>query len=497
MADEICLSRQAGAAFKDKLKQVRSSFEDDDRSFVKMGSISGSLKYANMSSSIQQARSGTAETIKRLEVFQREYEIYELTIEEWDRESARLLSNIPEINPEDIEDTWPVELDLTLMASGASNSAYISVADGEARVKVGVWQDPYTGEWYQNFIVCDPVPTIVTSPIDSITLKKDAIEQYKALIKSYAGPADSIGYQLSGKYTPENFTRYLTPVQFDSYSSIIIRGNYSDEQKCRMMLSMALDIDVNDLLAMQDEERLDALKVLMEGWYYSSVASDMDKIALLLGINWFEYSDDYMKEKLSQYFEELVLVGRIVYFPDGKIEKKYSDSELFDILNTHRRRLLDGILDWIGIPQERSVWWQNTTPELYAAKMALEAKLAEKGWTIEYSSAYRPQQYQDHFYDIVTKLSDPSKLTKEELKYYESEKEAHGLGDVVAEYSHHTDGTAFDAKIKDENGKLLNDLSYKSEELEKILLELREAGIKLYLNTEDDYVHFDLSPSAF
>ena len=57
---------------------------------------------------------------------------------------------------------------------------YISVAAGESG-EVGIWQDPCTGEWFQNIIVSDPYPTLVTRKIDPTTIKYDSMSPEELL----------------------------------------------------------------------------------------------------------------------------------------------------------------------------------------------------------------------------------------------------------------------------------------------------------------------------
>ena len=110
MTESIWLNRQAGEAFKKRLKKLRVYYEEDEQSLAKAERLAAGLSYASISSPIRDARRSTADTIARLEAVQREYEEYERALEEWDRESAGLLGNIPQIKREDIKDRWPLEL---------------------------------------------------------------------------------------------------------------------------------------------------------------------------------------------------------------------------------------------------------------------------------------------------------------------------------------------------------------------------------------------------
>ncbi len=50
-----------------------------------------------------------------------------------------------------------------------------------------------------------------------------------------------------------------------------------------------------------------------------------------------------------------------------------------------------------------TVIWENVKPELLEAKGRFEKLIAENGWSITYTSAYRPYNYQGHLREITEK----------------------------------------------------------------------------------------------
>jgi D-alanyl-D-alanine carboxypeptidase len=83
----------------------------------------------------------------------------------------------------------------------------------------------------------------------------------------------------------------------------------------------------------------------------------------------------------------------------------------------------------------------------------MQAKAAAAGGTLTVTSAWRPQQYQDHFREIFDKWqqfqSSPGLKNRPECKpTYDqivAEKQKHGLQAMVGKTSRHVAGTAFDA----------------------------------------------------
>ncbi|MCL1975334.1 MAG: hypothetical protein FWG61_04135 [Firmicutes bacterium] len=95
MLNEIRLDTQASDALKKKLNRARSFFEAEELELANAERLAGGLCYAQIINTIRQSKKGTADTIKKIEAFQTEYEIYEKAIEEWDSQSAGLLNNMP------------------------------------------------------------------------------------------------------------------------------------------------------------------------------------------------------------------------------------------------------------------------------------------------------------------------------------------------------------------------------------------------------------------
>lgn len=144
----------------------------------------------------------------------------------------------------------------------------------------------------------------------------------------------------------------------------------------------------------------------------------------------------------------------------------------------------------LRMEQGEMIIWENVHPNLLSAKLKYETLLKSKGWKIKYNSAYRPYQYQKHFYEIITGVSSTCKR---------SERIKHELGSMVAKPSAkapHTKGIAFDAIVFDKRGKQLNGMRYVNSSLLKLA---KQAGLK-FISTSRDGVHHELinttSPKA-
>jgi hypothetical protein len=140
-----------------------------------------------------------------------------------------------------------------------------------------------------------------------------------------------------------------------------------------------------------------------------------------------------------------------------------------------------------------TVIWDNCSPDLLIARDKLVKELKQRNWRIFFTSAYRPYQFQQHYYLIVTNLKDTS-LDPEDLAYLKNEKKRHGLGTVVAEPAEnapHIRGIAFDAMVQDNKGAGLNGLRFISPAL---LALLHQAGFKT--PPLQDCVHFELDIPA-
>jgi hypothetical protein len=136
----------------------------------------------------------------------------------------------------------------------------------------------------------------------------------------------------------------------------------------------------------------------------------------------------------------------------------------------------------LRMDQGEMIIWENVHPNLLSAKIKYEKLLKSKGWKIKYNSAYRPYQYQKHFYEIVTGVSSKCKR---------SERIKHELGSMVAKPSEkapHTRGIAFDAIVFDKQGKQLNGMRYVNSSLLKLA---KQAGLK-FISTSRDGVHHEL-----
>ncbi|KZE74803.1 hypothetical protein AV654_28045 [Paenibacillus elgii] len=122
--------------------------------------------------------------------------------------------------------------------------------------------------------------------------------------------------------------------------------------------------------------------------------------------------------------------------------------------------------------------WSNVDPKVISAKDKYVKLIKEKGWRIEFSSAYRPYEYQRHLYEIV---QNPT-ICKEE-------KQKHRLGTEVAKPSKdapHTAGKAFDATVFDKNGNALNDHKFVKKELIEVA---KQAGLYFPMTTKDGVHH--------
>jgi hypothetical protein len=136
----------------------------------------------------------------------------------------------------------------------------------------------------------------------------------------------------------------------------------------------------------------------------------------------------------------------------------------------------------LRMDQGERIIWENVHPNLLSAKIKYEKLLKAKGWKIKYNSAYRPYQYQKHFYEIVTGASSKCKR---------SERIKHELGPLVAKPSAkapHTKGIAFDAIVFDKRGKPLNGMRFVNSSLIKTAT---QAGLK-FISTSRDGVHHEL-----
>ncbi|WP_052404744.1 SH3 domain-containing protein [Bacillus rubiinfantis] len=140
------------------------------------------------------------------------------------------------------------------------------------------------------------------------------------------------------------------------------------------------------------------------------------------------------------------------------------------------------LTDPLAIQMEKGkmVIWDKVDPKLGAAKAKYEKLLKVKGWKIKYKSAYRPYQYQKHFYEIIHAPASS-------CKYAEIRK--HSLVGVVSyprPDAPHVAGIAFDAVVYDKKGRALNSSRYVSSSLKAVA---KKAGLTFRLPTSDGVHH--------
>ena len=108
--------------------------------------------------------------------------------------------------------------------------------------------------------------------------------------------------------------------------------------------------------------------------------------------------------------------------------------------------------DAIAIENGNPVNIRGLTDETTTKLRCLRQAVRDAGGTFTVTSAYRPQAYQDHFYEIFTKKRQLEKLIKkfpqcQAIKnQVDAENQKHGLQDKVGKTSNHTPGKAFDAR---------------------------------------------------
>jgi len=167
--------------------------------------------------------------------------------------------------------------------------------------------------------------------------------QYIALVQSYAGPATP-EHKISDK-APEHWAeklahsyKLLTPKQLEVYNSVTAGGGYSDEQKRRILISMALEFNVNDVMKLDNDEKLDILKSQMDEWHHNSDVNFFDKYGLIREIRWAydQYGEnDHInamnRTKLGEYYSLLIVKPRRPY---GALTMEKLDSmQAEDLLN--------------------------------------------------------------------------------------------------------------------------------------------------------------------
>ena len=134
-----------------------------------------------------------------------------------------------------------------------------------------------------------------------------------------------------------------------------------------------------------------------------------------------------------------------------------------------------------------NIVWDKCVPELLRARDKLIHEIKKAGWSIYFTSAYRPYELQEHYYLILRNLQDPA-LDQED--YLKQEKKRHGLGVLVAKPAAdapHVRGAAFDAMVLDSRGRALNGLRFMQP---RLLALMQQAGFKA--PPPRDCVHFEV-----
>lgn len=135
--------------------------------------------------------------------------------------------------------------------------------------------------------------------------------------------------------------------------------------------------------------------------------------------------------------------------------------------------------------------WDGCTPELIAARDELARRLADRGWSIRYTSAYRSLTYQEHLYLVAdtprrgTQPADISRLRVERLH--------HQLSHTVARpasVDSHVRGVAFDAVVTDEHGHVRNSREWRDRRVEAMAT---ASGLSMLPAGLNDSVHFGLA----
>ena len=145
--------------------------------------------------------------------------------------------------------------------------------------------------------------TKLNSTAASASARYKEYEKFGPLLNQYAGLPNSPGYKLSVRYKdPDLLRQYLTPYQNEVLQYNLVNGDkkYTDEQKCRMILSLALGVNINEWLVLPNETRLNTIKMHMMPLFYSTSLVDKKKLELLLKIHLSE--DDNMQKELNVFF---------------------------------------------------------------------------------------------------------------------------------------------------------------------------------------------------
>ena len=139
------------------------------------------------------------------------------------------------------------------------------------------------------------------------------------------------------------------------------------------------------------------------------------------------------------------------------------------------------LIEFLSFEDGNTLSWKGCTSGLMKAKAKFEKKCKNKGWRLQYTSAYRPLIYQAHFYDLV--YGSVSKTTNGK-----NDRQRHGLSNVVSRPNGtvpHTKGIAFDCTVRTKSGAALNSKKSTSGILQNVA---NECGLRNDIT--GDYVHF-------
>jgi len=121
MAEEIKLDRQSSLHYTSKLSQMVGYVREEEDSWARADNLASSLNYARMTTACRDGLHGSSEAQKRLDDFLKGFEVHEQVLEEFDRESARLLNSIQYTDSENVAlNEWAneqVEINTDLMNS--------------------------------------------------------------------------------------------------------------------------------------------------------------------------------------------------------------------------------------------------------------------------------------------------------------------------------------------------------------------------------------------
>ena len=183
-------------------------------------------------------------------------------------------------------------------------------------------------------------------------------EMYYALVQSYAGPADNGRYMIN-EASPDEWLDSLTwvaclikPEQLEVYNSVVASGSYTDEQKRRMMISIALGTNINDLLNMDEYDKADALVELMDRWKSQSI-DVYNRFLVMLDIKWSAFPDinESIVAGISRHFEKLMFPTSSAPSTPSMPSFNLSFVRIIDAFYQNLPRRYDAVLDKYNIPE--------------------------------------------------------------------------------------------------------------------------------------------------